>query len=152
MKRYVRWSAAALLALVAVTANQDVREAKAGLITSALVGIVQGDADQVNGTFLIIDKSNGRTMWQAPSSGVNKSTDPSSGTVTFSYNTSALDTANLSPTGTYEFVFRVDGRSTTSPVTYKGFNQNVSGAVHSAQVPSTNLSGRIGEALLQGQF
>lgn len=151
MKRYMRWSAAALLALVAVTANQDVREAKAGLITSALVGIVQGDADQVNGTFLIIDKNNGRTMWQAPSSGVNKTTDPS-GTVTFSYNTSALDTANLSPTGAYEYVFRVDGRSTSSPVTYQGFSQNVSGAMHSAQVPSTNLSGRIGEALLQGQF
>lgn len=152
MRTFLRWSAAAaLLALVAATVTHDEGDAKAGLITSALVGVVQGDAGSVSGNFLIIDKSSGRTMWQAPSSGVTATPNSASGTVTFTYNTSAMDSANLSPTGNYEFVFRVDGRSSTSSVTYQSFKQNVSGAEFSSQVPSIDLRARIGEALLQGQ-
>lgn len=153
MKRSLRWSAAAaLLALIATTVTQGEGDAKAGLITSALVGIVQGDASSTSGTFLIIDKSSGRTMWQAPASGMSVHSDTATGTKTFTYNTSALDTANLSSSGTYEYVFRLDGRSSTSSVKFQSFTQSISGAQFSSQVPNMDLRSRVGEALLQGQF
>lgn len=153
MKRCFRWSVGlALLALVVGIVIQDAGEAKAGLITSALVGVVQGDTSSTSGTFLIVDKSSGRTVWQAPASGMSVSTDASTGAKTFTYNTSALDTVNLSGSGSYEWVFRVDGRNASTSLNYQSFTQTVGGGQYQSSVPSTNLQSRIGEALLSGSF
>lgn len=151
MKRVFRWSVGlALLALVAGIVIRDASDAKAGLITSALVGIVSADAGATSGTFLIVDKTSGRTVWQAPASGVTVSSSGAR-TTSFTYNTSPYDAPNLMP-GNYEWAFRVDGRNATSSVTFQSFTQTVGGGQYSSQVPMHNLQGRIGEALLTGQF
>jgi hypothetical protein len=107
---------------------------------------------QVTGNFLIVDKATGRTVWQAPAGSISVSEQRTAGTLTFQYNTSALDTVALNPAGSYEWAFRVDGRSADTSVKFGSFYQNVNGAQYNSAVPQHELKNRIGEALVVGQF
>ena len=155
MKRCFTWSAGlALLALIGAYVVSETEDARAGLITSALVGSVNttSSAGSVSGNFLIINKATGRTMWQASSSAVTVSENRSAGTLSFSYQTGPADTANLAPGGEYEWVFRVDGRAADSSVTFQSFTQTVGGVQMTGTLPSMDLRNRIGEAQVMGQF
>lgn len=143
---------AALGVAAMVAASFDSNTTKAGLGSSLLpVSTLYGEVtsneslSNVTGSFALIDRSTGLTVWETTTGQVFATRTP--GKLTY---VSYTNSEQVTGYGSYEWSFRVNASRASTSTVFNRFYQNANLTTYEGTVQTFNLAGRIADTRLIG--